>query len=53
MATAKKSASSDARKGRARYIDQKGQWEDRTPKSTKKRQAAAWKRLEKSLKAGK
>lgn len=53
MATVKKNASSDARKGRSRYVDQKGQWEDRTPKSTKKKQSTAWKRLEKSLKAGK
>lgn len=53
MATAKKSASSDARKGRSRYVDQKGQWTNQTPQSTKKRQQAAWKKLEKSMKAGK
>jgi len=36
-------------KAAQRFVDQPGQWKNTTPASVKKRQAAAWKRLEKSL----
>ena len=50
MATKKTSNKNDERKARARYVDQPGQYVDITPKSVKKRQAAAWKALEKGAK---
>ena len=43
----------DARKGRSRYVDQPGQWTDRTPASVKKKQQKEWAKLEESLKKGK
>ena len=52
MSTKSKNAA-DERKARGRFVDQPGQWVDKTPKSVKKRQASAWKKLEKSMKAGK
>ena len=39
--------SDDERKAKARYVDQPGQWIDCTPASVKKKQAKAWKALEK------
>lgn len=48
-----KSKTSDERKARARYVDQPGQWEDRTPAATKRRQAKAWTTLETMMKKGK
>ena len=54
MATKKTgSAKSDARKGQARFIDQPGQWVNRTPASIKKKQSKEWKKLEAMLKKGK
>ena len=47
---AKVTPKNDERKGRARYIDQKGQWQDTTPPSVKKRQDKDWKKLEDMLK---
>ena len=46
-------ASDDARKGRARHVDQPGQWQDRTPASVKKKQAKEWDKLAASMKKGK
>lgn len=46
MATKK----NDEKKAQKRYVDQPGQWVDRTPASTKKKQAKAWKALEASMK---
>lgn len=40
-----KNAKSDIRKGTARYIDQQGQWTNKTPAATRKRQDAAMKKL--------
>ena len=53
MSTSKSKYAEDARKARGRFVDQPGQWSDKTPKSVKKKQAAAWKKLEKSMKTGK
>lgn len=39
----------DEIKARKRFIDQKGQWHNTTPKDVKKKNAAAWKKLEESL----
>ena len=39
----------DEIKARKRFVDQPGQWIDVTPPEVKKRQAKAWKELEKSL----
>lgn len=53
MATKRKvSASDDARKGQARYVDQKGQWINTTPASVKRRQNKEWKKLESMMKVG-
>ena len=52
MATKTKNTD-DERKARGRFVDQPGQWVNKTPKSVKKRQAAEWKKLEKMMKAGK
>lgn len=50
MATKKKvSAKTDEIRGRQRYVDQAGQVKNVTPKSTKKKQAQAWKEFEDSL----
>ena len=51
MATKKRvrGAADDERKSRGRFMDQPGQWIDKTPKSTKKRQAGDWKKLEKMM----
>ena len=43
----------DARKARGRFMDQPGQWVDKTPKSVKKRRTAALSALEKSMKSTK
>lgn len=55
MAQAKKkySSAADERKARGRFMDQPGQWVNRTSAKTKKKQAAEWKKLDKMLKAGK
>ncbi len=54
MATKKRSKNTgDERRAAGRFMDQPGQWRDTTPKSVKKRNAAGWKKLEKSLKATK
>lgn len=55
MATKKRirSAADDERKGRSRYVDQPGQWVNRTPASVKKKQAKEWKKLEAMMKKGK
>lgn len=37
----------DARKAKARFMDQPGQWEDVTPASTRKKQQKAWREYEK------
>lgn len=51
--TAKKTtATADARKGQARFIDQPGQWVSKTPASVKKRQTKEWAGLAASLKKG-
>lgn len=53
MATAKKTPerkkqdAQDARKAKARFMDQPGQWEDATPASTRKKQQKAWAEYEK------
>ena len=39
----------DERKARARFIDQPGQWVDKTPPSVKKKQDKAWNELRASL----
>ena len=39
----------DEKKARVRYVDQKGQWKDKTPAATKKKQAKEWATLENSL----
>lgn len=52
MATKKSKNVGDAKKARARYVDQPGQIKDVTPASTKKRQAKGWAALEKSVKKG-
>ena len=46
---AKNSAKEDERKGRARYIDQKGQWVSNTPAAVRKQHQKGWKALEASL----
>lgn len=46
-------ASDDARKARVRYLDQPGQWQDRTPASVKKKQQKEWQKLAESMKKGK
>jgi hypothetical protein len=43
----KKRDSQDTRKAKARFMDQPGQWEDVTPKATRKKQDKAWKEYEK------
>lgn len=53
MATKKPSAKSDARKGQARFMDQVGQWTDRTPASVKKKQAKEWDKLKKMMNTSK
>lgn len=52
MATKSKN-SADARKAKGRFMDQPGQWVDKTPASVKKRRAKALAALEKSMKKGK
>lgn len=49
----KYSAAADERKARGRFVDQPGQWIDRTPKSVKKRRDAEFKKLERMMKSGK
>lgn len=49
----KTTATADARKGQARFIDQPGQWANKTPAATKKKQQKEWAKLEESLKKGK
>ena len=49
MPKKKISAKEDARLASKRFIDQKGQLEDRTPKSVKARQKKDWEALEASL----
>ena len=46
----KTSAAEDAKKGAARFVDQKGQWICTTPASVRKRQAKDWKELEAMMK---
>ena len=41
---------SDNRKAKGRFMDQPGQWVNKTPKSTMKRRAKAFTALEKSMK---
>lgn len=43
------SAREDARRGSLRFVDQKGQLQDRTPASVKARQKKDWQKLEDSL----
>ena len=54
MATKKKTVSvaADERKGRARFVDQPGQWRDITPASVKKKQAKEWDKLSKMMSKG-
>ena len=49
MATEKKKAE-DARKAKERFVDQPGQWIDKTPASVKRKRANALKKLAKSMK---
>ena len=54
MATKKKyGAAADERKARGRFMDQPGQWVNKTPKSVKKRRDAEFKKLEKMMKTSK
>lgn len=54
MATKKvRSKADDERKGRARFVDQPGQWQSTTPASVKKKQQKEWDKLAASLKKGK
>ena len=48
-----RNAKDDERKGRARFVDQRGQWKNTTPASTKKKQAKEWDKLATSMKKGK
>lgn len=32
-----------------RFVDQKGQWKNVTPKATRKKQAKAWEQLQKAM----
>lgn len=48
-----RNAKDDERKGRARFVDQPGQWKNTTPASTKKKQAKEWDKLATSMKKGK
>ena len=41
------------KKAKQRFVDQKGQWVDDTPKSIKERQEKAWKDFQALNKAGK
>ena len=52
MATKKRvrSAADDERRGRSRFVDQPGQWVDRTPSAVKKRQAKDWGKLDEMMK---
>jgi len=43
---------SDDRKARGRFVDQPGQWVNKTSKSTMKKRDKAFAALEKSLKSG-
>jgi hypothetical protein len=47
MAT--KSKKNDENKAVSRYVDQPGQWTDRTPAAVKKRQQRDWAKLHKML----
>lgn len=49
MAT-KKAPKNDEKKARARYVDQPGQWVDKTPASVKKKQSKEWAKLEQMMK---
>ncbi len=40
-----RNAKDDERKGRARFVDQPGQWKNATPASVKKKQAKEWDKL--------
>lgn len=52
MATKKKkyNSAADERKARGRFMDQPGQWTDKTPASVKKRRSKALAELSKSIK---
>ena len=52
MATKSKNAS-DARKAKGRFMDQPGQWVDKTPASVKKRRSKALAELSRSMQAAK
>lgn len=55
MAAKKKtmSASEDARRGRARFVDQKGQWKSTATPAFKKKKDKEWAKLETMMKKGK
>lgn len=48
-----RNAKDDERKGRARFVDQPGQWKNSTPAGVKKKQAKEWDKLTSSMKKGK
>lgn len=52
MATKTNKNKNDDRKARGRFMDQPGQWVDKTPSSVKKRRTKALAALEKSMKSG-
>lgn len=49
MATTKNKNKNDERKAKGRYMDQPGQWVDKTPASVKKKRAKAFSALAKSM----
>lgn len=53
MAKKKNNSAADERKARGRFMDQPGQWIDKTPASVKKRRAKALSDLAESMKKSK
>ena len=50
MATKNSKNAGDARKAKGRFVDQPGQWKNKTPKSVMKKRDKALAALEKSMK---
>ena len=53
MATKKSKNANDERKAKGRFMDQPGQWVNKTPKSVMKKRSQAMAALEKSMKSKK